>query len=198
MMNYAKNSSSIASKIRKRLLERSAINRKRPDRYHCGSIPGLHGGHRGIYRNPQALTDGAGETGTLALVPAVVDAVSVPVIAAGGIADARGIAAAFMLGAEGVQMGTAFLQCPESAVPVAPGVARLRTFLSIRELRRTEVTDPFRNRELVQRPADYKSLLARSRNNKRLIYKQLFLTTTSRFLRFLHTYCAKCVSSNGI
>ena len=77
------------------------------------------GGHRGIHRNPQALTDGAGETGTLALVPAVVDAVSVPVIAAGGIADARGIAAAFMLGAEGVQMGTAFLQCPESVVPQA-------------------------------------------------------------------------------
>ena len=46
---------------------------------------------------------------TMALVPQVVDAVSIPVIAAGGIADGRGMAAAFMLGAEGVQMGTRFL-----------------------------------------------------------------------------------------
>ena len=51
--------------------------------------------------------------GTFALVPQVVDAVKVPVIAAGGIADARGIAAAFALGAAGVQIGTAYLHCPE-------------------------------------------------------------------------------------
>ena len=51
--------------------------------------------------------------GTMALVPAIVDRVSVPVIAAGGIADGRGIAAAFMLGAAGVQIGTAFLNSPE-------------------------------------------------------------------------------------
>ena len=50
-----------------------------------------------------------GEMSTMALVPQVVDAVSIPVIAAGGIADGRGMAAAFMLGAEGVQMGTRFL-----------------------------------------------------------------------------------------
>jgi nitronate monooxygenase len=49
-------------------------------------------------------------------VPQVVDAVKVPVIAAGGISDARGIAAAFMLGTSGVQMGTAFLRCPESKI----------------------------------------------------------------------------------
>ena len=48
-------------------------------------------------------------------MPQVVDAVSVPVIAAGGIVDGRGIAAAFALGASGVQMGTAFILCPESA-----------------------------------------------------------------------------------
>ena len=47
-------------------------------------------------------------------MPQIVDAVSVPVVAAGGIADGRGIAAAFALGASGVQMGTAFLACPES------------------------------------------------------------------------------------
>ena len=54
--------------------------------------------------------------GTMALAPQIVDAVHVPVIAAGGIADGRGIAAAFALGASGVQLGTAFLGCPEATV----------------------------------------------------------------------------------
>lgn len=57
-----------------------------------------------------------GETTTMALIPQVVDAVDVPVIAAGGIADGRGLAAAFMLGASGVQMGTAFLLTKECRV----------------------------------------------------------------------------------
>ena len=57
-----------------------------------------------------------GENTTMVLVPQVVDAVNVPVIAAGGIADGRGIAAAFMLGAEGVQMGTHFVVTNESQV----------------------------------------------------------------------------------
>jgi len=70
------------------------------------------GGHRGMF-----LTDDITEQpGTFALVPQVVDAVKVPVIAAGGIADGRGIAAAFALGAAGVQIGTAYLRCPESKV----------------------------------------------------------------------------------
>lgn len=56
-------------------------------------------------------------TGTLALVPQVVDNVSIPVIAAGGIADGRGIVAARALGAEAVQIGTAFLGCEESSAP---------------------------------------------------------------------------------
>ena len=63
------------------------------------------GGHRGMF-----LTDDlATQVGTFALVPQVVDAVKVPVIAAGAISDARGIAAAFVLGASGVQIGTAYL-----------------------------------------------------------------------------------------
>ncbi|MDH3700426.1 MAG: nitronate monooxygenase family protein [Alphaproteobacteria bacterium] len=70
------------------------------------------GGHRGTLRPPFEN----GSVGTMALVPQVADAVTVPVIAAGGIADGRGIAAAFALGASGVQMGTAFLSCPESGV----------------------------------------------------------------------------------
>lgn len=54
-----------------------------------------------------------GESTTMALVPQVVDAVEIPVIAAGGIADGRGVAAALMLGAEGVQMGTRFVATTE-------------------------------------------------------------------------------------
>ena len=70
------------------------------------------GGHRGMF-----LTDDlATQPGTFALVPQVVDAVKVPVIAAGGITDARGIAAAFVLGAAGVQIGTAYLWCPEAKI----------------------------------------------------------------------------------
>jgi len=56
------------------------------------------------------------QVGTMALVPQVVDAVKAPVIAAGGIADARGILAAFALGAVGVQIGTAYLRCPEAQI----------------------------------------------------------------------------------
>jgi nitronate monooxygenase len=68
------------------------------------------GGHRGSFL--RSSEDSL--TGTISLVPQTVDAVTIPVIAAGGIADARGIAAAFALGAEGVQMGTVFLACEES------------------------------------------------------------------------------------
>jgi nitronate monooxygenase len=70
------------------------------------------GGHRGIFLGD----DISRQPGTLALVPQVVDAVKVPVIAAGGITDARGVAAAFMLGASAVQVGTAFLFTPEAII----------------------------------------------------------------------------------
>jgi len=70
------------------------------------------GGHRGSFE----VTFEDEGVGTMALVPQVVDAVGVPVIAAGGIADGRGIAAAFALGASGVQLGSAFLSCPEAQV----------------------------------------------------------------------------------
>jgi nitronate monooxygenase len=63
------------------------------------------GGHRGIFLGDDIAT----QVGTFALIPQIVDAVKVPVIAAGGITDARGIAAAFALGAAGVQIGTAYL-----------------------------------------------------------------------------------------
>ena len=70
------------------------------------------GGHRGIF-----LSDNiAAQPGTFALVPQVVDAVKVPVIAAGRIADGRGVAAAIALGASGVQVGTAYLLTPEATI----------------------------------------------------------------------------------
>jgi nitronate monooxygenase len=68
------------------------------------------GGHRGSFL--RSSEDSL--TGTISLVPQTVEAVRIPVIAAGGIADARGMAAAFALDAEGVQIGTAFLACEES------------------------------------------------------------------------------------
>jgi nitronate monooxygenase len=70
------------------------------------------GGHRGSFLSDDIST----QAGTFALVPQVVDAVKVPVVAAGAVSDARGIAAAFALGAAGVQLGTAYLHCPESKI----------------------------------------------------------------------------------
>jgi nitronate monooxygenase len=68
------------------------------------------GGHRGIFLSEDIGT----QVGTFSLVPQIVGAVQVPVIAAGGIADASGVAAAMALGAAGVQVGTAYLLCPEA------------------------------------------------------------------------------------
>src|SRR5207249_4470536 len=79
------------------------------------------GGHRGVFdRNVEPPL-----IGTMALVPQIVDAVRVPVIAAGGIMDGRGFAAALALGASAVSMGTAFLRCPEAGTS-APYRAALR------------------------------------------------------------------------
>jgi nitronate monooxygenase len=80
------------------------------------------GGHRGMF-----LTDNlAAQLGTFALVPQIVDAIKLPVIAAGGVTDARGIVAAFALGASGAQLGTAYLFCPESKI-LAPHRIALKT-----------------------------------------------------------------------
>lgn len=79
------------------------------------------GGHRGMFLSEEV----AMQPGTFALVPQVVDAVRVPVIAAGAVTDARGMAAALMLGAAGVQVGSAYLHCPESKIS-APHRAALK------------------------------------------------------------------------
>jgi nitronate monooxygenase len=95
------------------------------------------GGHRGSFLRPAEES----LTGTFSLVPQVADAVSVPVVAAGGIADARGIIAAFALGAEGVQIGTAFLASEESGASVHHRKALLSS-----NARRTGLTKGFTGR----------------------------------------------------
>jgi nitronate monooxygenase len=95
------------------------------------------GGHRGSFL--RAADDSL--TGTFSLVPRIADTVNVPVIAAGGIADARGLIAALALGAEAVQMGTAFLACEES------GASRLhRQALQEKRAGHTALTKGFTGR----------------------------------------------------
>jgi nitronate monooxygenase len=101
------------------------------------------GGHRGTF---DVSFEDFG-VGTMALVPQIVDAVEVPVVAAGGIADGRGIAAAFALGAGGVQMGTAFLSCPEANI----------TDVYRDELRRARDDDTRLTRAFSGRPARAKT-----------------------------------------
>ena len=95
------------------------------------------GGHRGIFLSEDVTT----QVGTMALVPQMVRRVSVPVIAAGGIADAKGVAAAMRLGAAGVQIGTAFLLCPEATTS-----ALHRAALKTDAARHTALTNVFTGR----------------------------------------------------
>ena len=114
------------------------------------------GGHRGSHV-PTAPFDGVG---TMALVPQIADAVSVPVIAAGGIGDGRSIAAALALGASGVQMGTAFLNCPEAATEPARR-ERLRHATD----RDTMVTDAFSGRSARAKRSRYAEEMESSRHD---------------------------------
>jgi nitronate monooxygenase len=95
------------------------------------------GGHRGMFLSDDLTT----QVGTLALVPQVVGAVKVPVIAAGGIADAKGVRAAMALGAAGVQVGTAYLLCPEATTS-----AIHRAALGSEAARHTALTNLFTGR----------------------------------------------------
>jgi nitronate monooxygenase len=95
------------------------------------------GGHRGMFLSEDITT----QVGTLALVPQIVKAVKTPVIAAGGIADARGVAAALALGAAGVQVGTAYLLCPEATTSSVH-----RAALKSEAARHTALTNVFSGR----------------------------------------------------
>lgn len=95
------------------------------------------GGHRGHFRSHDLTT----QAGTFALLPQIVQAVKVPVIATGGIADARGVAAALRLGAAGVQVGTAYLLCPEATTSAVH-----RAALKSEAARHTALTNLFSGR----------------------------------------------------
>jgi len=95
------------------------------------------GGHRGIFLSEDLTT----QLGTFALLPQIVRAVKLPVIAAGGIADARGLAAAMALGAAGVQAGTAYLLCPEATTSAVH-----RAALKSEAARHTALTNVFTGR----------------------------------------------------
>ena len=98
------------------------------------------GGHRGMFLF-EGQPDIATQVGTMALLPQVVAAVRVPVIAAGGIADAAGVAAALRLGASAVQLGTAFLLCPEATTSAVH-----RAALQSAAARETALTNVFSGR----------------------------------------------------
>ena len=95
------------------------------------------GGHRGMFLSADLST----QVGTFALLPQIVRAVNCPVIAAGGIADARGVAAALALGAAGAQVGTAYLLCPESLTSAVH-----RAALKSEAARHTALTNLFTGR----------------------------------------------------
>jgi nitronate monooxygenase len=95
------------------------------------------GGHRGMFQTEDLTT----QVGTFALLPQIVRAVKVPVIAAGGIADAKGVAAALSLGAAAVQLGTAYLLCPEATTS-----ALHRRALKSEQARHTALTNLFTGR----------------------------------------------------
>jgi len=95
------------------------------------------GGHRGMYLSEDLST----QVGTFALLPQIVREVKLPVIAAGGIADAKGVAAAMALGAAGVQIGTAYLLCPEATTSAVH-----RAALKSEAARHTALTNLFTGR----------------------------------------------------
>ena len=95
------------------------------------------GGHRGMFLSDDVST----QVGTFALLPQIVRAVGVPVVAAGGIADARGVSAALALGAAGVQVGTAYLLCPEATTSPLH-----RAALKSESARHTALTNVFTGR----------------------------------------------------
>lgn len=114
------------------------------------------GGHRGTF---EVSSEDFG-IGTMALVPQIVDAVDIPVIATGGIADGRGIAASFMLGASAAQIGSAFLSCPEAAVS-----ASYKTALKSAKDTDTRLTRAFSGRPARAKNNAYMEIMAEQQPN---------------------------------
>ena len=99
------------------------------------------GGHRGVFLPEGQAIDLSGQLRTMALLPSILEAVRVPVIAAGGIVDADGVAAALRMGASAVQPGTAFLLCPEATTSAVH-----RAALQSEAARNTALTNLFTGR----------------------------------------------------
>ena len=123
------------------------------------------GGHRGMFLSDDLTT----QVGTFALVPQIVKAVSVPVIAAGGIADAAGVAAALALGAAAVQIGTAYLLCPEATTSAVH-----RAALASDAARHTALTNVFTGRpargivnRMIREMGPMSAVAPRSRSRRR-------------------------------
>jgi nitronate monooxygenase len=95
------------------------------------------GGHRGMFLSEDLTT----QVGTFSLVPQIIRAVNLPVVAAGGIADAKGVAAAMSLGAAAVQVGTAYMLCPEATTSAVH-----RAALKSESARHTAVSNLFSGR----------------------------------------------------
>ena len=123
-----------------------------------------------------------GSATTMALIPQIVDAVKIPVVAAGGIADGRGMAAAFMLGAKGVQMGTRFLATEECAISKAFKEAVIKADLTDAMILGEAIGTPMRNRTLRNEIAEEIRAYEEKEDSSLDEYNKMFAAARNSFL----------------